>query len=35
MSCNLALGMVNDDIEVLRNMIAYLERHIEPEDEPY
>lgn len=34
MSCNLALGMVNDDIDVLRNMIDYLERHIEPEDKP-
>ncbi|MER5326794.1 hypothetical protein [Streptosporangium roseum] len=27
MSCNLALGMVNDDTVVLQQMIRYLEDH--------
>lgn len=27
--CNVALGMVNDDVQVLRKMIAYIERNRE------
>ncbi len=29
-SCNRALGLVKDNIEILKSMIAYLERHEKP-----